>query len=124
MGAKVMRYSEAFKLEVVRELEAGELESIEGARRKYGIRGGETVRGWLRRYGRNDLMPKVIRVEKPDEKEQIKRLREENERLKKALGEAHLDASLHRSWFEVACRRLGVEDVEGFKKKLGEKPSS
>ena len=36
----VRRYSEAFKLKVVRELESGEVVSLEEARRRYGIAGG------------------------------------------------------------------------------------
>ena len=44
-GAKVIRYSEAFKLEVVRELESSGLAFGE-VRRKYGIRGAWTVQYW------------------------------------------------------------------------------
>ncbi len=119
MVDKVVRYSEGFKLQIVRELETGELKDIEEARRRYGIRGGGTIPQWLRKYGRNDLMPKVVRVENPNERNELKRLQRENERLKKALAETHMDAVLYRSWFEVACEELGVRDVEGFKKKLG-----
>ncbi len=42
MGATI-RYSEAFKQQVLCELEEGKLESIEQARRVYGIRGGGTM---------------------------------------------------------------------------------
>lgn len=43
-------YSMSFKLQVVQEVEHGEI-SITGARRKYGIQGSHTVSTWLRKYG-------------------------------------------------------------------------
>ena len=46
-------YSYAFKLQVVDEIESGEL-STTGALRKYGIQAGSTVRRWLRKYGNFD----------------------------------------------------------------------
>jgi hypothetical protein len=60
-------------------------------------------------------------VENPNEKNRIEELRKENERLKKALADSHMEAVLYRSWFELTCQKLGVEDVESFKKKLEEK---
>lgn len=112
------RYSEAFKLQVVRELESGKLASISEANRRYGIPGGETVRGWLRKYGKEQLLPRIIRVETPNEKDRLRELKKENERLKRTLAETHMKAVLFESWFEVACEEFGVTDVEGFKKKL------
>ena len=47
----MVRYSEAFKLRVVRELEQGKLTSILEAQRRYGIRGSNTIRGWLKKFG-------------------------------------------------------------------------
>jgi transposase-like protein len=117
-AALVRRYSEAFKLQVVQELESGKLSSVCEANRRYGITGATTVNGWLRKYGRHDQLPKVIRVEKPDERDQLKQLKLENDRLKRALADEHLRASLHQSWFEEACAQLGVQDLEAFKKKL------
>jgi transposase len=46
-------YSLSFKLQVVLEIESGEL-SIRAARRKYGIQGGNTVTSWVRKYGTFD----------------------------------------------------------------------
>ena len=46
-------YSMTFKLQVVQEIESGEL-TIYAARRKYGIQGGNTVTLWLRKYGTFD----------------------------------------------------------------------
>ena len=123
MGRRIVRrYSEAFKLQVVSELESGKLASICEAQRRYGITGGETVTGWLKKYGKDDRYVRVVRVETPNEKDVLKGLRKENDRLKKALADEHLKAALFESWFEVACEELGVKDVDAFKKKLERRP--
>ena len=46
-------YSYSFKLQVVQEVERGEL-SIRKATQKYGIQGNATVTTWLRKYGTFD----------------------------------------------------------------------
>lgn len=46
-------YSMPFKLEVVREVESGEL-STTGVQRKYGIQARSTIVNWLRKYGTFD----------------------------------------------------------------------
>ena len=46
-------YSMSFKLQVVREVESGEI-SVTGAGRKYGIQCGYTVTKWLRKFGKFD----------------------------------------------------------------------
>ena len=118
MDRRYVRYSEAFKLRVVEALESGEVRSIPAARVQFGVGGCTTIQSWLRKYGRNHLIPKVVRVENPDEVDQLKALRKEIGRLKEALADSHLDAALHRSWLEVACREFGVTDMEAYKKKL------
>lgn len=118
------RYSEAFKLQVVRELESGKLRSISEANQRYGIPGSETVKGWIRKYGKEHLLPRMIRVETLNEKNRLRELKKENERLKKTLAETHMKAVLFESWFEVACEEFGVTDVEGFKKKLERRQST
>jgi transposase-like protein len=118
----VMRYSEAFKLQVIRELEAGRFGSMCEASRAYGIKGATTVGKWARRYGKNHLLGKVIVVMKADEQTEVKELRKRVRELEKALADAHLDARLDAAYLKIACRRAGVEDVEDFKKKHAGKP--
>ena len=121
-GNVVCRYSEAFKLTVVSELGSGKLKSISEAQRRYGITGATTVQRWVKKYGKTQCLPRVIRVEIPDEKDRLKTLQKENDRLKKTLAETHMRAVLYESWFEIACREFGVADIEAFKKKLDGKP--
>lgn len=46
-------YSMSFKLQVVQEVERGELSQL-AAKRKYGIQGRSTILEWLRKYGNFD----------------------------------------------------------------------
>jgi transposase-like protein len=113
-----IRYSEAFKLAVVREVEEQDL-PFEHVRRKYGIMGPVTVQRWVRRYG-NGSRGKIVRVEKPNEMNELVRLKAELRRAKEALADAHIDLALERAYTELACERVGL-DVEEFKKKAAGK---
>lgn len=50
-------YSLSFKLEVIQEIESGEL-GIKAAQHKYGIQGNATVTTWLRKHGNFDWLNK------------------------------------------------------------------
>jgi len=113
----VVRYSEAFKLQVVRELEEGRQSSFRGASEAYGIGGAVTVRDWVRKYGKTHLLRKVVRVETTEERNELRKAKERIRELEKALVDAHLDLRLERAWMELACETGGVDDVEEFKKK-------
>jgi transposase len=109
-----IRYSEAFKMAVVRELEERDL-PFENIRRKYGIKGSETVQEWVREYG-NGSRGKRIRVERPEEINELKRLKDRVRRLETALADANIEIALERAFTKLACERAGV-DPEEFKKK-------
>jgi transposase-like protein len=120
----VVRYSEAFKLQVVRELEEGKHSSCFAAGEAYGIRGPSTVGRWARRYGREHLTKKVVRVETTGERDELRRLKERVRDLERALGDTTLDLRLEREYVKLACRQAGIDDVEAFKKKVHGKPST
>ena len=114
-------YSESFKLHVLRELEEGKFGTKAAARRAYGIRGCGTLLYWIDKYGKTHLRERVIRVERPKEVSEVKRLRKRVRDLEKALADAHMDAALVEAYLEKACELAGIEDVEGFKKKVAGK---
>lgn len=114
-----IRYSEAFKMEVVRELET-ELAPAEQVRRKYGI-GVGTIQEWLGKYG-NGTRGRIIRVETPKEIDELKQLKERVRRLETALADANVDLVLERSYTRLACQRAGITDVAEFKKKSAGQP--
>ena len=118
-----IRYSMAFKQQVIADLESGRFGSIEAAREHYGIGGKGTVRRWLKKYGRNHLAPKVIRVEKPDEADQIRQLKQQVEQFQKALGRTQLEKMMEEAFLHQACLAMGT-DAETFKKKVATTPST
>jgi transposase-like protein len=110
------RYSEAFKQQVLMEIESGRFGSAHEASEAYGIRGHATVANWLRGAGRGELLRKVVRVEKPGEPGEVRRLKERVRRLEAALADAHMDRALDQSFFEILCEEQGI-DAGAFKKK-------
>ncbi len=117
-----IRYSEAFKIQLVRELERGQV-GIEECRRKYGIGGSLTLKRWLGRYG-NGTVGKVIRVEKPEEINEKEQLKRRIRALEQALADRNIDLALEREYTRLACERAGIDDVVEFKKKAdGQRPT-
>jgi transposase len=114
-----IRYSEAFKLEVVRELETGH-SPVEQVRRKYGI-GGGSIQAWIAKYG-NGTRGRIIRVETPNEVNELKRLKDRITRLEAVLADTNLDLALERQFTRLACKRAGIDDVAEFKKKAAGQP--
>ncbi len=112
----VIRYSLAFKRQVVEEIERGKHSSLEAARRAYDIRGTSTVWKWVRKYGREDLLPKCVRIETLDERDELKEARKRIRALEAAVADGHIDYCLEKGYLQAACDRLG-EDLESFKKK-------
>jgi transposase-like protein len=117
---KFIRYSAAFKQEIVREVELG-IRSLPEVRRAYGL-GSCTVQRWIKRMGKFDLLPRAIRVETPDERDRIKELERQIKDLKEALAETQVRYIIAESQLEVVCEQQGWK-VEEVKKKLKGKSS-
>lgn len=118
-----IRYSEAFKLKVVKELASGKFSSLSEASRAYDITGQMTVRSWVKKYGRNDLLPKVMIVKTPDEQDEKKELKKRIKELEKALTEVTVSDVMHRAYFDIVCEEAGIADVDAMKKKVAKKLS-
>ena len=114
-----IRYSKAFQLQAVREVESGQ-KSARGVERKYGIKGNGTVIRWVRQWG-SGKYGKIIRVEKADEIDENVRVRRQLQLAKEALANAHMELALEQAFLTVACEHLD-QTVEGFKKKHGGRP--
>jgi transposase len=110
-----IRYSEAFKMQLVRELEAGGV-NYNQLMRKYGLRGCGTLKRWVVRYG-NGSIGKIIRVEQAKEMNENEQLRRRNRALEKALADTNIELALERQYTKLACERAGIQDVAEFKKK-------
>ena len=118
----VIRYSEAFKHQVIKEVEEGQC-SCSQAQKKYGIKGTNTIHYWMKRMGKLEALPKIIRVEKPDEKSRIKELERQVRQLKNSLAETQVRYLMAESQFEIMCEQQGLDPQE-VKKKLEQKDSS
>ncbi len=115
---KVIRYSKAFKLQLVREVESRGKCAYQLAL-KYGV-WPSTVSRWVRQLG-SGKYGKVIRVERADELRETVRLRQQLRQAKEALADAHTELALERAYLEVACEQL-EQSAEDFKKKHGGLP--
>ena len=118
MSATVIKYSESFKLQVVRDLENRRFRTIKEAGSFYGIQGATTIKRWLIKFGKDRLMPRVVRVETPDEQNELKRLRQRVRQLEGLLADKELGLVISETYLELACERAGIADVEEFKKKI------
>jgi len=116
MSVTRVRYSEAFKRQVVGGLEQGRWGSLNAVCRVYGIGGTATIAKWVRRYGREDVLPKNVRIETLKERDELAEARKRIRELEAAVADVHIDYCLEKGFLQVACDRLG-EDLESFKKK-------
>jgi transposase-like protein len=112
MGA--IRYSKGFKMQCVREVEAGK-SCAYAVQRKYKIKGSATVMRWVRQLG-SGRYGKIIRVEKAHEVNEAGQLRSELRRVKEALADTHMELALEQGFLAVACEEL-EQSLEDFKKK-------
>jgi transposase-like protein len=109
-----IRYSQSFKMQCVREVEAGKACAF-AVGRKYQIKGAGTVMRWVRQMG-SGRYGKIIRVEKAHEVNETAQLRSELRRVKEALADTHLELALEQAFLVVACEELD-QSLEAFKKK-------
>jgi transposase-like protein len=103
-----MRYSMSFKRKVVEEIESGKY-SIGECQRIYDIRGGSTINRWLKKLGREHLLPRVVRIEMKDEQEKIKELERQKRELESALAQAHLKIVSLETMIDIAEEQLGID---------------
>jgi transposase-like protein len=104
----VIRYSEAFKIRLVEDIGNGKYKSPGEARRRNGIRGGPTVKGRIKRYGREDMLPKRIKAETMNEIDELKAAKRRIRELEAALADSRMDYFLERVFLDITCESLGV----------------
>ncbi len=107
-GPTAKRYSEAFKRQVVRDLERGRITAVEVAR-KYGVTGGETIRGWLRRYGTGRVAGKKAKRQASVDSRKVLVLERQKRDLEQAVARLSVEKTALESLIEEAQAHLGVE---------------
>ena len=114
----LIRYSEAFKKQVVREYEGGV--SASNLKEKYGIKGPSTITTWLKKYGREGSRYKLMVIQTPEEQNRVKQLEKRVQELESALAQLMLDKLMLESLVEVIEEEEGVE----VKKNIARRPLS
>ena len=109
MRKTTVRYSDCFKRSIVEEIEKNGL-SIEDCRRKYAIGGSTTIQKWLKKYGKNHLLNKIVRVETIDENQEINALKKENKALKEAFANLSLKNLVLETYLEEFGKETGRTD--------------
>ena len=114
MKKEFITYSEAFKMQVVEEINQGKFATILQAQKAYGICGATTIQKWMKKYGKEELLPKRVRVETMTEIDELKEAKKRIRDLEKALSDAHMDYCLERAFLEIACEQMGTsrEDLK------------
>lgn len=111
-----LTYSIAFKRKVVNEIEKGKI-SIEGARKLYDIGGGTTIQKWMRKFGKGELISKVVKIQTKNELDKIKELKKEKKELESALAQSQVKIYALEALVEIAKDDYGID----LKKKSGSK---
>jgi transposase-like protein len=112
MRKEFVTYSEAFKLQVVEEISRGKFASVSQAQKAYSICGAITIQKWIKKYGKEELLPKRVRVETMAEIDELKESKKRIRDLEKALSDAHMDYCLERAFLEIACEEMGTSREE------------
>ena len=94
---QAIRYSKGFKMQCVREVEAGK-SCAYAVQRKYKIKGTATVMRWVRQLG-SGRYGKIIRVEQAQEVNEAGQLRSERRwrSMRTGAGRARISSSARRS---------------------------
>jgi len=111
------RYTEAFKRQVVWEVETGRISHSE-ANQRYGILGHSTVLKWCRKYG-NMPSPKNKRVIMDEKDRELLHLQNEIKALRQELEDARFKNVVLETLVDVAERELKIP----IRKKYGAKRS-
>lgn len=97
-------YSLAFKLQVVQQVEKGEL-TYKRAQRHYGIQGRSTVLVWLRKHGTLDwTLPKQYMVENDKEPTPEQRIKQ----LESALKDEQDRNLIYKTMFDILQKEHGI----------------
>ena len=108
-----LRYSSAFKQKVISEIEDG-LYTVGEAQRVYGV-SDVSIYVWLKKFGKDHLINRTVRIEMRGEADRIKELEKEKQRLEAALAQAHLKILALESTIESAEELFKID----IKKKSG-----
>jgi transposase-like protein len=115
----ILRYSLAFKLKVVSEIEQGKY-SIEESRRLYDIGGKTTIQRWLRHHGLRHQENTIVEIRMKDETEKMQQLQQRIAQLERAVAASQVEKICLQGLIDVLEEQYGEE----LKKNIEQLPSS
>ena len=108
-------YSMSFKLSVVHEFESSKI-SLGALKRKYGIQGNATIRGWIEKYGNFDITNKCLRpmdINKDQKllelEQKIRLLERKNKRLEKELEMKDMKVDFFDMMIDIAEKEYKID---------------
>jgi len=120
-GRNIYRYSTAFKKRVVKSVESGEYK-ISQAKRMFGCSFNSIYR-WIRKYGKNYKIGKVIKVQDKDERDRIKELEEEVNLLREERDMSKLKNLALENLIKIANKEFNTDIKKNFGSKASRKQS-
>lgn len=115
-------YSLSFKLQLVDEVEKGEL-TYKQAQIKYGIQGRSTVLVWLRKHGRLDWKESTEMKKKSSPNKRIKELERKLQRLEAEKEILNMAIDIADETMEANIRKKYLPQLQQELKEKGEKDS-
>lgn len=123
-------YSYSFKLQVVDEVERGELK-ISEAKKKYGIQGDKTIQNWIKKFGKFDRQYELQlkKMKSPEQKimeleQQLRLLEKKNKSLERQVEQADKKAiffdmmiDIAEEEFKIPIRKKSLSDPSTNSKK-------
>ena len=101
------RYSEAFRIQVVREYEQEGM-SLNQLRQRYGI-STITLKKWIQKYSTQGLRYSLMTIQTPAERDRVKELEAENARLKMLVADLTLEKAILESTVAVIEEAYGID---------------
>ena len=101
------RYSEAFRIQVVREYEQ-EGASLNQLRKRYGVT-TITLKKWIQKYSTQGLRYSLMTIQTPAERNRVKELEAENARLKMLVADLTLEKAILESTVAVIEEAYGID---------------
>lgn len=100
------RFTEPFRQEQVAKIDAGEL-TISEVSRLFEVK-HRSVQRWVDKYSCKKLPPTII-ISSSSEVDRLKAVEKENEKLKKMIGELHIQSVYQQGVIEAAKKLLGAD---------------
>ena len=101
------RYSEGFRIQVVREYEESGA-SLRALHRKYGV-SIKTLQKWINRYSKQGVRYHLMRIQSPEEQNRIKELEALVKQQEHVIAQLVLDKLMLESTLTVLERESGID---------------